>query len=178
MSSKAFSEIQLNENSKFQISFQDITGHILFDRNAINLIKLSNGIFEIWTENHKQSDLARGNNNVNVKYSAISNDTLRTMKIVRNAYFKLMELAINQIFLTPRSYFRFGFVNSNSVLLLNPKSLNGFHVERFDNKSRMAANTNDYRTKIEFEINESDNVKLNFLFKDLKQVNLHSHLLF
>jgi hypothetical protein len=173
VSSKSFSEIQLNENSKFQISFQDINGHILFDRNAINRINVGAGLFEIWTENHKQQDLVRGNQGPILSKSNGSNqqpqDTLKTLKIVKNSYFKLMELAINQIYLTSRSFFRFGFVNSNSIFLLNPKSMNGFVIDSF---KKNISNQN-YQPKIEFEINDSENVKFNFLYKDLKQPNIN-----
>ena len=174
VSSKAFSEIQLNENSKFQISFQDINGHILFDRNAINRINVGAGLFEIWTENHKQQDLIRGNQAPFLPKSNGSNqqqpqDTLKTLKIVKNSYFKLMELAINQIYLTSRSFFRFGFVNSNSIFVLNPKSMNGFVIDSF---KKNISNQN-YQPKIEFEINDSENVKFNFLYKDLKQPNIN-----
>ncbi len=62
VSSFAFNEIQLSENSKFQLLFEDVKGHIIFDKDAVNLIKVSDGMFEIWNENHvQQQELVRGN---------------------------------------------------------------------------------------------------------------------
>ena len=61
VSSWTFNEIQLSENSKFQILFEDVRGHILFDKDAVNLIKVSDGLFEIWNENLVQQLAPRGN---------------------------------------------------------------------------------------------------------------------
>ncbi len=61
VSSFAFNEIQLSENSKFQLLFEDVKGHIMFDKDAVNLIKVSDGMFEIWNENHVQQEAVRGN---------------------------------------------------------------------------------------------------------------------
>jgi hypothetical protein len=169
VSALAFNELQLSENSKFQILFEDIKGHVVFDKDAVNLVKLSDGIFEIWIENHMQQELIRGNQSPSEKNKSkaarFPADTFKLMKSVKNSYFKLADYAINQVFLTPRSEFRIGYIGSDSVLLVKPKSLNGFHVDRFDaisKKSSKSDELRDYRTKLTFKIDDSDNVRFDF----------------
>lgn len=78
-----------------------------------------------------------------------------------------MDLSVNQIFLTPRSYFRIAFVNSDSILLINRKSLNAFNVDRFDSTKSMSQQLRDYRTKISFKIDESENLVFDFMSRVL-----------
>jgi hypothetical protein len=60
VSNNTFRDITLDANSKFQIMFQDLDGHVIFDENSINTIKLGDGQFEIWVDNQKQRDPLRG----------------------------------------------------------------------------------------------------------------------
>jgi hypothetical protein len=97
-------------------------------------------------------------------------DAFKLMKSVKHIYFKLLDYSINQIFLTPRSDFRIGYVSSSSVFILKPKSFNGFHIDRFDSlPSTMTHSPNDQTkeynglTKITIKLDEnSENLKFQF----------------
>jgi hypothetical protein len=147
ISTDAFKEIKLSENSKFQILFQNLSENVVLNENAISLIKLSDGIFEIWIENHR----------LDVETQVGTKQTIKS--------FEMMENAVNKVYMTSRSFFRFGFTNSSAILMLNSNSFNAFHVDnydilfKYDNKNNKVA---DYRTKIEFEIDESDYVLYDF----------------
>jgi len=154
VSSDAFKEIKLSENSKFQILFQNLSENVVLNENAISLIKLSDGIFEVWIENHQLEPVAQ---------SGSSRQTVKS--------FEMMENAVNKVYMTSRSFFRFGFTNSSAILMLNSNSFNAFHVDnydilfKYDNKNSQNNNNNkasEYRTKIEFEIDESDYVLYDF----------------
>ena len=56
VSNHTFKDITLGENSKFQLMFQDLKGHVIFDEGAINMIRMGDGQFEIWIDNQKQKD--------------------------------------------------------------------------------------------------------------------------
>jgi len=97
-------------------------------------------------------------------------DAFKLMKSVKHIYFKLLDYSINQIFLTPRSDFRLGYVSSSSVFILKPKSFNGFHIDRFDSLPSTVTHspsdqTKEYNglTKITIKLDEnSDNLKFQF----------------
>jgi len=171
VSSLAFSEFQLSDNSKFQILFQDLRGHIVFDTKSIDLIRLSDGIFEIWIEDHRQLVNDKGNRQKNKfnskdssttipKQSIVEMSPLRLLKKARNTHLKLNDLAFNKIFLNSHSLFRIGYINSDSLFLISPKALNGFHI---DELATNLNNRQDYRTKISFEIKQSDNLHFEFV---------------
>lgn len=137
------------------------------DSKSIDLIRLSDGIFELWIENHRQLILDKGNrqknkpNKFNAKDSvtkSASQSPLRLMKKSRNTYLKLNDLAFNKIFLSSRSLFRIGYINSDSLFIINPKALNGFH-----NDEMTSNNGEDYRTKVSFEIKQSPNIHFDFV---------------
>lgn len=50
----SFTGIQMNQNSKVQVLFESIEGHIIFDAKSVHLITLSEGTFEIWIEDIKE----------------------------------------------------------------------------------------------------------------------------
>lgn len=179
VSSDAFREIQLAESSKFQIMFQDIKGNIIFDRDAVNMIKLTAGLFEIWVDNHRQKVDARGNANINDTASqtraqfnpkhrlnnnnkqTLKNNSIKTINSAKSNFLKFMDFSVNKIYLNARSNFRIGFLNSDSVLLLNGRSIRNFHEDRFGTDT----NT-DYRTKLELDLNGSENVLVDYLTID------------
>jgi hypothetical protein len=92
------------------------------------------------------------------------------MKSVKHIYFKLLDYSINQIFLTPRSDFRIGYVSSSSLFIIKPKSFNGFHIDRFDSlPSTVTHSPNDQAkeynglTKLTLKLDESnENLKFQF----------------
>jgi hypothetical protein len=60
VSNNTMREITLGENSKFQLLFQDINGHLIFDENSFNLIRLNDGQFELWIDNQKKNTKKQG----------------------------------------------------------------------------------------------------------------------
>lgn len=65
-----------------------------------------------------------------------------------NAFLELGALTFDKIFLTPRSYFRFGFMKSDSRFQLSPKAFAGFHSDQMDHDLN---NGRDQRTKISLD---------------------------
>lgn len=160
VSSLAFSEFQLSENSKFQIMLQDVRGHIFMDSKSIDLIRLSDGIFELWIENHKQLVNDKGNRFKTKLIKQQTSSLIKQMKKTKNTYLKLNDLAFNKIFLSSRSLLRIGFVNSDSVFVVSPKALNGFHLDEMTTQTQQ---NDDYRTRISLEIKQSENLHFEFV---------------
>ena len=150
--SKAFDELQLNENSKFQILVDNLNSHLVLSPKAINLVRISDGMFEFWIENHKQNQNARGNSK-NI-YLSKASSLIELFQKSRHTYVKLSDDAFSQIFLGSRSLFRLGFSNSDSVFSLSPKAINSFHEDRF-----VTNMDPDYRTKISIELKNSENFR-------------------
>jgi len=156
-------------------------GHIFLESKSIDLIRLSDGIFELWIENHSQLIADKGNrqrkpfssNRFQSKQTSSdlsyqNQSPLNLMKKALNTHLKLNDLAFNKIFLTSRSLFRIGFINSNSIFLVSPKALNGFHEDEMNSSPSSSSSTNslsedDYRTRISFEIKKSDNIHFEFV---------------
>lgn len=140
----AFSELQVDENAKFQIMFQDVRGHIVFDREAVNMVKLKAGLFEIWIDNHQQRGQSVNETGVSVKFNSkhkskqpapeslsSTKNALKILNSAKNNYFKLFDSAINKIYLNSRSNFRIGYLNSKAVMSVSSKSIRNFHIDRY-----------------------------------------------
>ena len=156
VSSMAFNHLELSENSRFQVIFSDVKGHIVMDKKAFDFIRVAEGIFEVWIENHRQSQSVKGN-----KQSFSNPKSFGSLlKNVGHTYLKLNDQAFNKVFLSARSYFHLSFINSDSIFLINPASLNGFHE---DSLSTVSRGEQDERTKILIDLNESDNFRFEFL---------------
>ncbi|CAF0897069.1 unnamed protein product [Brachionus calyciflorus] len=155
-----FKEIELGLDAKFQLMLQDISGHVILSENSFNLIKVLHGLFEFWVDSQKKTI----NSYINTFKSSKEIDLVNLKspnKILNNAqnkYVKFLDNSINKIFLTSGSNFRFGFLNSNSVILINSKSITDIHIDRFDK----AKSTLDYKTKLEFDISDTDNFLFDF----------------
>lgn len=80
---------------------------------------------------------------------------------LQNSELKLNELAFDKIFLSARSYFRFGYINSDSTLLLDPRALNGFHTDQL---AQSRDKSIDDRTKVSLELSNDDMTGLHFVF--------------
>lgn len=142
----AFSEIQFGESAKFQLMFQEINGHLVFDREAVNNIKLNAGLFEIWIDSHLRRTTTTPTTNpsselkFNSKHkqttanqesaSSVVKSAIRVLNTCKNSYFKLFDYAINKVFLTSQSNFRIGFLNSESIMSVGAKSIQNFHLDR------------------------------------------------
>lgn len=140
ISPDAFKEIELAENSKFQLMFQDIKGNVLFSENSLSLLKLSDGLFELWLDTQKNVNKNKNQTAEFVSKSTISSYSKSPVRFLNNLktnYFRFMDSSINKVFLTSRSNFRLGFLNSDSVILLNSKSLSDFHLDRLDKSKRV-----------------------------------------
>lgn len=72
-------------------------------------------------------------------------------------FVKFMPGSVQQIFLTPNSQFRTGFINCGAYLLLTPVSFINFHTDRLK-KLKNTENWLDYRTKLTLDLTKSDNV--------------------
>lgn len=136
----AFTEIQIDENAKFEMMFQDVKGHIVFDRGAVSMVTLTSGLFEIWIDNHRQKTAAVTTNRVNnpspkfnpkYKLSSLQQKSFRVFNAANKIYFKMFDFAINKIALNSGSNFRIGFINSDSVFSLSSKSIRNYHLGRY-----------------------------------------------
>lgn len=155
-STGSIKEIEMSLDAKFQLMIQDIDGHVIVSENAFNLIKVMHGLFEFLVDSQRKIV----NKNFQPKNIDLANfkNAVKLLNGVRNWYIRFLDNSISKIFLTSGSNFRFGFLSSNSIILLDSKSITDVHVDRFDDSK-----TNlEYRTKIEFDIEESDNFIMDF----------------
>ena len=86
---------------------------------------------------------------------------------MQNIQLKLSELAFDKIFLTPRSYFRLGFIDSDSTLQLDARALNGFHPDQM-----AAASLGNARTKVSLELSNEATKAFRFAFPSEQEVGL------
>ncbi|RNA37327.1 hypothetical protein BpHYR1_012426 [Brachionus plicatilis] len=149
-------EIEMNLDAKFQLMIQDIDGHVIVSQNAFNLIKVMHGLFEFLVDSQRTIV----NKNFQPKSVDLTNfkNPIKLLNSVRNWYIRFLDNSINKIFLTSGSNFRFGFLNSNAIVLLDSKSMTDIHVDRFDESK----NNLDYRTKLELDIEQSDHFMMDF----------------
>lgn len=183
VSAFAFHDIQMSDSSKLQIIMNKVKGHIIVDTNAFYFIRINDGIFEFWVKNHRQDQvfyteqrgsqlIAADNPKSNFKPKNIEDNLLGGLE---NIYLKLNDLAFNKLFLSSRSFFRFGYVNCKSGFTVYPKSFNSFHTDQIQKKDL------DERTKISFELSqiEDDNeLGFQFEFLDKNTIEFNADLMY
>lgn len=158
-----------------KVFFNAAKGHIFIDSSAFHFIRINEGIFEVWVKEHRFDqtfdDELRGSRKEESSkqaplFESSSNNQgeelfQKMLDTLQNSELKLNKLAFDKIFLSARSYFRFGYINSDSTLLLDPRALNGFHTDQMaQNRDKSV----DDRTKISLELSNDDMTGLHFIF--------------
>lgn len=160
VSNNSFRDITLGAESKFQLMFQDIAGHVVFDESSINMIRLGDGQLEIWLDDSIKKQTSQDNTNRSATFSAaklVQYETNGMFKLldpdIKNRYIMFMPRSLSKIYTTPKSSFRLAFQTFSSVSVLNFLSIYEFHFDRFKSSSSNERNEDrDFRTKLELDL--------------------------
>jgi len=141
VSRNAFSNIDMNGNSKIQVLLAGLAQNIVFDEKSVNNIELSGGNFEIWLQEHGLKDY--------------NGD-----KRQQDAVVLFEDYAIWKVYQTQKSYFRISFTNSESLLILRPYSIYEFHRSVFDKDVQLAKNDDSFRTSVVLDVRNSEKFQI------------------